>query len=525
MNRKWAAIGVAGALVVGGLAFAGYRFYLNEATDEAVELVPKNAMFYGNLFFNPSTRQKQALRDLLKRFPVAGTPRESEDALAEFLDEGLRDFGLTFEADIQPLLGRQAAIAVLPPSDADENGVLDDDETGVIGYFGTTDAGEAMDLVVDAAERAGVETNEGSYKGIDYRELPDGNVVGPVEGFLVLGDRAADFRAAVDASEGESLASSAEFEDATASLPEDKVALAYFSWPVAIEAAVDAGQLPPEAAERVPYLRDLEPVAAAAYLRPDGLVIQAATRTGGEDSLADPGAIADVPRDAWAAMGVHDLGGTIQRLLPQAQRAFGSFLGAGLAVQFQSFTGLELQADVLAWMGDAAWFLRGSDRVEGGLAIETKDADVSIESVQRLGTRLQEQGFPLNVETFGARGASLTLVDRSIPEYTQVIANRDRVWFTYGNETAESIEGETTLQDSDTFQAAESALEDFSMTGFLDVQGVIGIVERTYERDNGPLPSTYVSEVKPNLEPLSYVVLGTRKLNEVTTVRLMIGVE
>jgi hypothetical protein len=482
-------------------------------------------MFYGNVFFNPSTRQKQALRDLLKRFPVAGTPDEAENALAEFLDRGLREFDLTFAKDIQPLLGRQMAIAVLPPYDADENDVIDDEESGVIGYFGTTDAGRAMELVIDATEQAGVETKEGSYKGIDYRELPDGNVVGPVEGFLVLGDRAADFRAAVDASQGESLASSAQFKNAIASLPEDKVALTYFSWPVAIDASVAAGQLPADAPARIPYLRGLEPVAAAAYLRPDGLVVQAAARTGGEDSRADPGAIADLPGDAWAAAGVHDLGGTIGRLLPEVQRAFGSFLGAGLALQFQSFTGLELQADVLSWMGDAAWFLRGSDAVEGGVAIETKNPERSIDAVERLGGRLQERGFPLNVETFGPRGASLTLVDRAIPEFVQVVANRERVWFTYGNETAERIEGNSTLEDGDTFQAAESALEDFSMTGFLDVQVLIGVVERTYERDHGSLPSTYVAEVKPNLEPLSYVVLGTRTLDDVTTVRLMIGVE
>lgn len=517
---------MAGVVLLGALAFAGYRIYLNEATDEAIELVPQDALFYGNVFLNPSTRQKQALRDLLERFPAAGTPDAAENALAEILDRGLSEFGLTFERDVQPLLGRQIALAVLPPEDADDNGVLDDDETGVLGYLGTTDPDAAMDLFVEAAGRVETELEERSYKGHDFRALPDGTVVGPLESFLVIGDRPADFQAAVDASEGASLADSPRFEETTAVLPRDKLALAYFGFPAAIDALIESGELPADAKEAIPYLADFAPVAAAAYLRPDAIVVQAAARTDGSDSEADPGAIADLPRDAWAAVGVHDLGKGVERLLPQVRRLTGALGGVGVLLGVQTYTGLELEREILSWMGDAAWFLRGRDQaqLQGGFVVESGDAAASIAAVHTMGTTLRDMGLPVGVGQLAEDRSTFSVADPSVPEIVQTVAERDRVWVAYGDETARRMGGPR-LADGATFRAASSALEDYAMTGYLDVQALIKVVERTYALDAGSLPSPYVTEVKPNLDPLSYLVLGTRTQSGVTSVRLMIGVK
>ena len=105
MKTKTLALALGGVVALAGLAYAGmvgYRTLFASASDDAVRMVPNEAFVYANVFLNPSTDQKRAIRDLLEKFPEAPNPEEAKNQLTKLFDEGLREIDATFEDDVEP---------------------------------------------------------------------------------------------------------------------------------------------------------------------------------------------------------------------------------------------------------------------------------------------------------------------------------------------------------------------------------------------------------------------------------------
>ena len=66
----------------------------------------------------------------------------------------------------------------------------------------------------------------------------------------------------------------------------------------------------------------------------------------------------ELPADSWLALAQPDLG----KVLDYYVEAFGQSVGGRDAVagQFQALTGLDLDRDLLGWMGDFGVFVRGT---------------------------------------------------------------------------------------------------------------------------------------------------------------------
>ncbi|MBA2425957.1 MAG: hypothetical protein H0V60_02625, partial [Actinobacteria bacterium] len=102
MKAKLIAAGLAVVLVAGGGAFAAMRFLGAPAEDAALALVPEDAVFYGNLFIDPSMEQKRALEGLAGRFPEVGSARNVQKGAAWLLEDPVSEAGLSFEGDVAP---------------------------------------------------------------------------------------------------------------------------------------------------------------------------------------------------------------------------------------------------------------------------------------------------------------------------------------------------------------------------------------------------------------------------------------
>ena len=61
MRLKWVAAMTAVAVLVGGGAFAGVRWFGRSPIDNALELAPQSSAVYGNVFLDPSMSQKLSL--------------------------------------------------------------------------------------------------------------------------------------------------------------------------------------------------------------------------------------------------------------------------------------------------------------------------------------------------------------------------------------------------------------------------------------------------------------------------------
>ncbi|HKQ18016.1 MAG TPA: DUF3352 domain-containing protein, partial [Solirubrobacterales bacterium] len=132
------------------------------------------------------------------------------------IDAGLADQNLTWEDDISPWLGQNGAIFI--------SGFGGDDvENGAV-LLETTDSGAAEDFVAKLAESES-DVQEQEYEGVSYRS--DGDLaVGLVDDVLVGGDPKA-FEAAVDASNGDSLADDGNFSETIAKAPANSLADVY----------------------------------------------------------------------------------------------------------------------------------------------------------------------------------------------------------------------------------------------------------------------------------------------------------
>src|SRR5919106_3858143 len=122
MKTRVVILAVVGVLGVAAVAVAGtlaYQMFFGSASDNAVNLVPADAVVYGNVFLDPSMDQKRAIEDLLEKFPEAPNADEARNKLVDLLDEGLAEIDMNFDDDIDPWFGNQIAGWIQLPEDFD----------------------------------------------------------------------------------------------------------------------------------------------------------------------------------------------------------------------------------------------------------------------------------------------------------------------------------------------------------------------------------------------------------------------
>jgi hypothetical protein len=542
MKIRVVILAVVGVLGIAAIAVAGtlaYQTFFGSAEDEAVNLVPADAVAYGSVFLDPSTNQKRAIGDLLEKFPEAPSADEARNKLVDLIDEGLAEIDMNFEDDIDPWLGDQiAGWAQIPDAlgEPSASAPASPDTTPAAFLIASEDDDAAIQFVEEASAKSDDELSEKSYEGADYMlNEADGSAAGVVDGFLVIGTELG-FKAVVDVSGGEdSLSDSETFSDATDELTEDRLATFYFDGSAFVDALEKSGGAPPGALESGSFGLlggSLSPTAGALFVESDKVVFETTSEPGDEDGQELPeisdGLLPDLPADSWGAFGIPDLGATLEELydtLLEASAQGGTGSPFDLDAQFEAQTGLNLREDLLAWMRDAGLFVSGTDplSVEGGVVIESSDPAASSATVDQLATLLEQQG--IRTEPFSAGGAEGFAVDIPAPGVTQraVVLAGERVVIAYGEDAAvRALEGSDPLSESEAFQTATEGLgEGFIASGYFDVDAIQELAEAA---GASQFPE-YEEDVKPWLEPFTYVTFGSRENGGRLVQRLVIGID
>src|SRR5215212_6154516 len=125
------------------------------------------------------------------------------------------DSGMSYEDDIEPWLGDEAAIFLGDFTGEDEN-------SGVI--VATTDSDAAQKFIDKIADLAGDSLKEDSYDGSDYLTSDDGESFGIVDDAVVFGGSEKVFQAVADASGGDSLEDSDDFSTLVDEAPDGSLA-------------------------------------------------------------------------------------------------------------------------------------------------------------------------------------------------------------------------------------------------------------------------------------------------------------
>jgi hypothetical protein len=467
-----------------------------QAASGASELVPAGSVIYGEATLKPEGDQKEAIDAILAKFPGGG---QAGDKLKDLIEKGLResDASVSFKEDIEPWLGDEAAFFV---ANLSPNG----DAQSTAGLIATDDEDKARAVLEKSAEGKVTKKN---YKDVEYLTDESKEAGAVFDGFLVLGTEDG-VKAAIDTSKGgKKLSEDESYESALDEAPDDRLGFFYMNSPELLRSLREAGTPLPDSFRKLFE----EPLVATLDADRDGVSFEGTVPEEiGRASLFGQASelVEELPGDSWLGMAQTDFG----KLIDFYVDAFAGVAGGRDAIeqQLKSATGLDLQRDVIDWMGDFGVFVRGTSvaELDGALIVETKDEAASgrfISALERL-AKSQGQGAvqigPLDAPG-GGKGFTAQVSD--IPKPIHAFQKDGKVVFAYGDAAAsDAVNPANKLGDSADYTAARDSLGDYDISFFLLTKPILDLVESTEAATDADW-----QKAKPYLEPLNALVAGT----------------
>jgi hypothetical protein len=339
--------------------------------------VPHDAAMYFEATVRPEGSQRDdalaaAGKVLATPDPEARIDALVQQALAE--SDGLK---LDYARDIEPWLGSKAGFWLA----ATRSG----QEPRGAAVLSSTDSGAARAAVDRAVTRSGQAFTKRSYKGFDYQVNRQGGAAAVARDWVVLGSEPEVKRTLATLDGRKPLDEEDRYKNAVGQLDSARLATMYLDVRALFDAVAGSD---PHAAQQLQQLRRvfpvdaLGPVAAAFLANGDRLAVDAVI-PGGRDYAEQFGAfsgtgstplLGELPADSWAALGVPKLGRSARAIY---QRLAGALGGAAIEQELRSQLGLDLEQDVFSWIGDVAFFARGTSKyaVAGGAVIEVTDEE------------------------------------------------------------------------------------------------------------------------------------------------------
>jgi hypothetical protein len=418
------------------------------------------------------------------------------ELLAKALSEGLTGVEAA-------LLGQGGLQAALSSSAAQGALVLD-----------TTDVAKARSFLEAQAHSAGAHSE--SYRGVTYQVAPDGVAEGIVHRFAVIGSEGG-IKSVIDtAAGGASLAQSAAYAKlaSTAEIATHPPALAnaYLS-PDELAHSLKGGGgesllgllggllgRPSQV-----YLSAI-PGASTVTLDVDTLSSVGSQATAGGSGTTGAQVLQGLPGGAWLAIGVGDLSRTLagaQELHALASLASGVHIGSislGTVLAPLSSPTLDVQRDLLSWMGATGVFVRGSSvlDLQAAVVITSKSPARSRAAVAKLAQAYREAGgksAPVSIP-----GAE-TAVAVQLPDFplalTLAYGQGKFVAGLGSSSVQEALSPQSTLAGTPAYEAAAGALgQGIQPSALVEFHTLSGLIE-SLGLNQAPGFSGFASAIAP----------------------------
>jgi hypothetical protein len=472
------------------------------------------------------------LNDALETLGVedaAGMLGEQLDA--EFEADGAP---VSYTGDIEPVLGERAGFFVqsfgsggdLASATTEIPGDVTSDGDAAL-VVETTDEDRARELIDQAIAESGDPAEDASHAGVEYKLNPDGgDAIAVFDGFVVAGTEPG-VQAAIDASQGDSLADSEEYQAELDDLAADPVFTAYASPTAVLDQLEASGQL--DAAGRAvaeQAAAGLLDVPAVVTIGADSDKMTFDASTGVSDTAAqipteESELLRGLPGDSWAATAIPDVGASVEQALEQVSTTAGT-AAPDFDRELRRETGLDL-GSLTGALGDVAVFVRGTDVLDvgGGAVIEDLDPDATAAALgvlRRLAQREAGPGEKITQPTVEGEGYAFT--SPSLPQPVNVIQRDGKLVIAYGDEaTEEAFAPSETLGDSDTFTAAAETLGDYAVSLFLNAGPALDLAE-----SSGATADPGYAQAQPYLEHLDYLITGATVDDDRSRVRAVLGI-
>jgi hypothetical protein len=489
------ALSVLAALVVGcggGAASGGA---------DPASAVPADAMLYTEVVVRPSGDVRAGAADALGKVLRTDDP---SGRIRELVDKAFaRDGGtLDYDKDVRPWLGERAGAWLSSRLDAEG-------DPGGAAVIATTDPDAALDAFHKASK--GVALTGRTYHDVSYEVDPDGVATGIVGDFLVNAAEP-EFKRTVDAAAGDSLADADRYRKAVDGLDDSRLAHFYLDLKGLVDLArkQQPENTPLDGFEAAVPVAKLPPIAGSFMADGDRLAIDVSTEGFDSNALGSFGGfggftslIKDLPGDSWAAFGAADYGQQLTKMLNQYAGLFG---GAAAREQLRQQYGIDLDRDILSWMGDVAFFVRGDSlpTLGGGAVIEVTDPGKAAQGFGKIAGLLQSAGG-VRVEPVSIGGArtAFAITDRTSLQPFVMALSDDRVVVTYGRAAAEqALAPDATLGDAPLYDDAKSALDGIDPGLLVSMPAALKLLVAS-----GPADPDF-QRARPYLEAYDAIALG-----------------
>lgn len=480
------------------------------AGDGLARLAPAASVFFLETTVKPDGDERRELDALVEKV----APGQDVDDLVRRALDGSDD--LDYARDVEPWLGERAALAV--------TGAGTGERPDAAGLVETTDPEKAL-----AAVRKQLKGRiaERSHEGVTYVVASEKQTAaGIVDETLVVGTEGA-LKAVVDASKGDGLDTNPEFERTTSAVDEDALSVLWADARRAVELArtvegVDAEGL--EAFREAVARRELGTVAAGLTASATAIELRGAAVTkdgGGQDEAA--ATLAALPSGSWIAMGLGDVG----RSLTDGLDGLMGLTGPGFDVrsgfeQLERQTGIDVQRDLLAWMGQSGLFVRGTSLTDigGALVVRSRDPAATSRALAKARELLSEAGGKALPLTGAGIDDGFSVRPGGAPFEVFAALAGDRFVLAVNRAALDAaIAPGDRLADDDAFEAAAEELGDgFKPTFFLDTPKVSGLIGLAASGEPG------FAKVRPYLDRLGAIAAGGKRDGDLELQTVVIGV-
>lgn len=319
-------------------------------TDEAARaagITPASALGFLSVSLDPSIEQKRNLLGIARRFPDAEVKDDFDESRDELLSTILQEAGLDYDKDVKPWLGSELAVAVLPGTTSPQP------QIAVLIEQDDSDQAEA------AMEKAGARAQAEGGPPIAYR-LIDEFVVATDGSDPARAEQTLDaFGAQADDDTGD-LSGSKEFADVVDELHGDRLLLGWIDGKDALREMgrfLDDGDFPIG-----DLVREAGPTAFDVHAARAAFVFEGVARSTTEAADGKPELTEGLPQGSYGAITVFD----VKKLLRDGLRAALGTGGGDPLAEFKRETGIDLEADLLSWMGGESVLVAAPPPAGGG---------------------------------------------------------------------------------------------------------------------------------------------------------------
>jgi hypothetical protein len=410
-----------------------------------------------------------------------GASSAAQELLQQALSKALSE-GLTGAENA--LLGSAGLPSLLSQSSLQGALVLD-----------TTDVDKARAFLEAQAHSAGAHTV--GYRGVSFEVSPDGIAEGIVHRFAVIGSEAG-LKSVIDTGAGgESLAHASAYAKLLASAEPGRLANAYLD----LEALDSSLKAHSSSESLLALLRgvlgetgqayaSLIPTANSLALDVDTLPpASGASGSGsGESSPSGAQVLRGLPGSAWFAVGIGDLGKTLSgstaALHTIATLASTIKIGSfGIAKVFAPLNSpaIDVQRDLLSWMGPTGLYVSGSNVLElqAAVIITSKNPALSRAAVGKLASAYREAGAETAPTSIPGTETAVTVKLPDFPLALTLADGQGKFILGLGQASIqEALSPQSTLEGSTLYNSAASALgQGIQPSAAIEFHTLSGLIE------------------------------------------------